>query len=133
MKKVRALKEFPGAKVGDKYDVERCNISTSYIHVIVSEAIPPINYPVLELVEWGYLEWVKEEKSLKSVLCDKVESYVSSHGSHGEDYEIDFELVSQIVTDHFKAKFDEAWRDNFCIGDTKSLKSIRKAMFGEDA
>ena len=128
MKEVRVLKEMPFAKVGEEFEV-----NDQYIDFGNGWSCSG-GQAIGQNIDAGWLEWVKEERSLEEEFDEADNNaparLISSNRSK-----------AQIATDHerkrYMKKFDKAVKPGSVIyydkpRDFNICDYIRKAMFGSE-
>lgn len=129
MKRVRVLKEMPFAKVGQMFEK---SLGTT-LFCIGGILYTQQNVDGL-IGKW--LEWVEEEKSLEEKLESSPDLSITSgtpqeDGHYHTTHSANYKKLSQLATDHFKEKFDEA-AENQGHSDMWGVKELRKTMFGQE-
>ncbi len=128
MKKVRVTRDMPFAKVGEEFETRndvflKISNPTGMTHHFGRKEVEL-------LIKDGWLEWVKEEKSLEEKFQrtwyepDKKSYQIESNVAR---------LLSKIALRDFKEKFDKADKDWDCALYPNHVDYIRKAMFGDNS
>ena len=120
MKRVRVCKEMPFAKVGEELEVK---MEGDWQYIETGGERPIMQYPVIALINRGWLEWVEEDKSLEEKIYNW---YTDGHYIECTDkWDRDnAKELAQIAKDYHLAVFDKERRDNR-LG---TIQDLRKAL-----
>ena len=118
LKRVRILKEMPWVRVDEDFALDKNG--EWFLHPAVVHS----SFAIQKMIDWGWLEWVEEDKSLE----EKIEAKLLRTGETLEaNVHYRSKELAQIAREHTLEVFDKAHRE---FGNVH-IFDIRKAL--EDA